>query len=72
VLQERPGVQVELWDFSTGDWVKLEQVDWGTHEIPSPARFVGPGGEIRLQLENLSSFGAEQLERADFTLTLDP
>jgi hypothetical protein len=68
----RAGIQVELWDFSTGDWDQIEAVEWGTNDIPSPESFVGPGGEIRLRLNNTSSFGPEQLERADFTLTIEP
>lgn len=62
------GLNVKLWDFQEGRWEDLGQLDWGQQTIPSPERYVGPGGEVRMQLSAAGSFGGFQLRRADFSL----
>ncbi len=44
-------VILELWDYETGRWSQVDFADWGRIQIPEPGRFVGPGGEIRLNLK---------------------
>jgi hypothetical protein len=41
---------------------------WGNNDIPEPARFVGPGGEIQARVSNRSAVQVS-VERLDFTLT---
>jgi hypothetical protein len=63
-----PALDVELWDFVEGAWLPVADLRWGDMAIPEPQRFVGPGGEIQVRVENN---GAPQVsvERLDFTLT---
>jgi hypothetical protein len=67
----RAGVAVQLWNYPTGGWEELPGLNWGETPIPNPAGYVGPGGEIRLRLDNQDSFGPVQVESADFVLELE-
>ncbi|HUF38090.1 MAG TPA: hypothetical protein VMN57_06175 [Anaerolineales bacterium] len=62
---------VALWDFTENAWITLEDVRWGSTPIPSPARYVGPDGEIRVAL-SASGTNRHDIERADFTLAVIP
>lgn len=63
-------LNLALWDFTLEDWVPVEMTDWGDFEISDPARFVGSGGDIRLQIDNPNQISVD-LERADFTLVVE-
>ena len=65
------GFDVYLWDFTTAGWKLLPVSNWGNHEIAAPQRYVGSGGEIRLQIENLGDFSPASIEKADFTLVVE-
>jgi hypothetical protein len=64
-------LKIWLWDHPEQRWELLPPLDWGDHPIPAPSRFVGPGGEIRLQLENSGRPEGIHLEAADFTLVVE-
>ena len=66
------GFNQYLWDFEQAAWVSLPGVDWGDTPIAEPERFVGPNAEIRLRLEETSNSGYVPIERADFTLEVEP
>ena len=61
---------VSLWDFTKNDWEQLTIDTWGEHNIVEPERFVGYGGDIRLQIENPFQTSVE-IERSDFTLVVE-
>ncbi|GAB4580820.1 MAG: hypothetical protein Fur0022_35620 [Anaerolineales bacterium] len=63
-------LNLALWDFTTNEWSPISATDWGDTSIPDPSRFVGLGGEIRLQLENPAQSSTE-FERVDFTLVVE-
>lgn len=44
-------VTLNLWDYENGRWSQVEFADWEQIRIPEPGRFVGPGGEVRLNLQ---------------------
>ncbi len=63
------GLQASLWNFDTERWEVQADIQWGDNSIAHADRYVGPGGEIRLKLENNSpSFSPVTVELADFTL----
>jgi hypothetical protein len=64
------GLNISLWDFSENAWTAVDATEWGDNVIPDPERFVGFGGEIRLQIENLNQTSVD-IERADFTLIVE-
>jgi len=64
--------EVFLYDFESSEWTEIPAVAWGDTEIPEPARFVGPGAEIRLQLDDNAPNQYVSLEKADFTLEVIP
>ncbi len=66
------GFNQYLWDYERANWVLLPDVNWGDSVITDPQRFVGVNGEIRLRLEQPSSGAYFPIERADFTLTVNP
>jgi hypothetical protein len=70
--QGQTGFNQYLWDFVQTNWVLLPHVDWGDTVIPNPERYVGVNGEIRLRLEQPSSGAYIPIERADFTLEVEP
>ena len=63
------GLTLAVWNYRTNNWTPLTTVQDGDNAVPHPADHVGPGGEIRLKLD-VSSGGPVQLDRADFTLTV--
>jgi hypothetical protein len=71
-LQGPTGFNQYLWDFGQANWVLLPELDWGDTVIPDPQRFVGLNGEIRLRLEQPGSGAYFPIERADFTLEVEP
>jgi hypothetical protein len=62
---------VSLWDYRQNRWDRLDEIQWGTHSIASPERYIGPGGEIRLRLAAAGTFGQVQISRADFSLIVE-
>jgi hypothetical protein len=66
------GFSQYLWDFGQSDWVLLPELDWGDTVIPDPQRFVGVNGDIRLRLAQPGSGAYYPIERADFTLEVEP
>ncbi len=64
-------VTPSLWDFQEAQWQSLGRQPWGDIPVPEPAQFVGPGGEIRLRIENTGGASSVNIERSDFTLTVN-
>jgi hypothetical protein len=64
------GLRAHLWDFNQETWETLPDLEWGETSVESPGDYVGPGGEIRMQLDAGSGLSG-QLERADFTLEVE-
>jgi len=48
-------VIASLWDFGNGQWEKVDNLAWGSNDIAEPGRYVGAGGEVRLQIEGSSN-----------------
>lgn len=44
-------ITLGLWDYENGRWSQVDFTAWGRINVPRPGRFVGPGGEIRLNLQ---------------------
>lgn len=60
-------LKVALWNYQTEAWTPLANVRPGDMSIPDPAQHVGPGGEIRVQLEAATNT-YPHLDQLDFTL----
>jgi hypothetical protein len=58
-----------LWNYHTKDWTPQPNVTAGDHSITNPEQYVGPGGEIRVQLEVASNV-YPHLDRLDFSLVV--
>ncbi len=63
------GLTFAVWNYRANNWTPLPNAQDGDNAIPNPQEHVGPGGEIRLKID-VSSGGPVQLDRADFTLTV--
>jgi hypothetical protein len=63
-------LNVALWDFSEAQWSLQRGLIWGENALPDPARFVGPGGEILVRVENPST-PPMSIENVDFTLVVE-
>ncbi len=63
--------EVALKDFTTGDWVVLDVTGYGTHAVPDPERFRGPGDVVEVRLRNLTS-DTINLTQVDVSLGLEP
>jgi len=61
-----------LWDFSAASWEAIPGLTWGDNPIPDPGDYVGPGGEVRLQVENAQAGATILLQRSVFTLVVEP
>ncbi len=64
-----PDLRVDLWDYSEQRWSAQASVRWGDNSIADPERFVGPGGEIQVRVENLGALQVN-VENLDFTLVV--
>jgi hypothetical protein len=62
-------IDVALWNYHTKDWTPLPNVKAGDNSIADPTQYVGPGGEIRVQLEAANN-SYPHLDRLDFTLVV--
>jgi hypothetical protein len=60
-------VALALWNYRSKDWTPLPILKAGDNAIPAPAQYVGPGGEIRVQLQTGTN-AYSRLDRLDFTL----
>lgn len=65
-----PDLNVQLWDFSEAQWSLQRGLMWGENTVPDPARFVGPGGEILVRIQNTSPMQLS-IENVDFTLVVE-
>ncbi len=63
------GITFAVWDYRANNWTPLPNTQDGDNAVPNPPDHVGPGSEIRLKID-VSSGGPVQLNRADFTLTV--
>lgn len=63
-------LKVSLWDFSEEVWVEQTKLYWGDTDITAPARHVGPAGEVRARIENLTN-QQSNLETLDFTIVVE-
>lgn len=61
-------LEVSLWDYTRSAWHALEPLPFGDHTLASPERFVGPGGALRIRLDNPDEMVPIQLRQVDFTL----
>jgi hypothetical protein len=62
-------IAVALWNYQTKDWTPLSKVQAGDTHIDNPAQHVGPGGEVRVQMEAVNN-SYPRLDRLDFTLVV--
>lgn len=59
-----------IWDFVNNEWHVLENPQVGSNEIPDPSRFVGPNGELRVQIGDDPNY--DRVSASYFTLTVKP
>lgn len=64
------GINISLWDYAGQQWVKMNMQDWGSYPVPDPPPFVGPGGQVRMHLENTNYGSGIQIQSADFILVV--
>jgi hypothetical protein len=62
-------ISLSLWNYHTKNWTPLSNVKAGANPIADSAPYVGPGGEIRVQMEAAPN-AYPHLDRLDFTLTV--
>lgn len=63
-------VSASLWDWERNEWTPIPNLGWGTTNIPEPAPYVGPAGEIRLRIDGNQDI--YYLDAAYFTLVVKP
>ncbi len=54
-----PTPNVLLWDWEQENWREVDNVNWGETAVPEYGRFIGAANQIRLRLEDNSSYGVE-------------
>jgi len=60
-----------LWNVQTGDWQTIADLSWGWNDVPNPASFVAPSGEVRLRIDDNAS-SCIQISPTDITLQVEP
>jgi len=55
-------VVVSLWDYERQRWSPVEISNWGEINVPAPAPYLGPGGEIQLKLDSVPNEWFDVLE----------
>jgi hypothetical protein len=66
-----PPPHVELWDWSAGEWERM-QIKWGDTDIPDPTRYVGATGAVQLRIWVDNTSQGLSLDRVDVTLEGTP
>jgi hypothetical protein len=68
------GVSAFLWDWESAQFVRIQGLFWGDIDIPDPSRYVGPGGEIRLKIDQSQNVNQNQSQIGSsyFTLVVEP
>ncbi len=68
------GISAFVWDWQSAQFVRVENLAWGDNTIPDPARFVGPGGEIYLKIDQNPNANQNfaQIGSSYFTLVVEP
>lgn len=61
---------IYLWDFDLEIWSPQPITTWGDHSIPNPASYVGPGGDIRVRIED-QNYTNVDIERCDFSIVVE-
>jgi hypothetical protein len=64
-------VDLSLWDVQAGAWAPIEVARWGEIKITDPARYVGPGGEVRMKLDSPTN-DPVMVASATITLLVNP
>jgi hypothetical protein len=62
-------VDMALWNYRSKEWTPLSNLKTGDNVIFNPAQYVGPGGEIKAQVEAANG-NYPHLDRLDFTLVV--
>lgn len=44
--------RVSLWDHQAGEWIPVEDLRWNGMQIPDPWRYVGPDGEVSVNVDS--------------------
>jgi hypothetical protein len=66
------GLQASLWDFESQVYVPVANLQEGENQISEPQRYVGPGGQILLQLSNTGlGNNTVDINQLDFTLVME-
>jgi hypothetical protein len=47
--------RIQVWDWSEGVWVTLEDGQWGRTVVAEPLNYIGPGNAVRIRLQNDSA-----------------
>jgi hypothetical protein len=71
-IKNATDLRVYLWDYTTQSFVQMDISSFGDIQIVNPQKYVGPGGEIVLQIDSFRLPGDGQLNRTDFTMTVEP
>jgi hypothetical protein len=68
------GISAFLWDWERTAWVRVQNLAWGDNDIPDPSGYVGPGGEIRLKIDQNQNANQNpaQIATSYFTLVVEP
>ncbi|MBN2503618.1 MAG: hypothetical protein JXB38_22775 [Anaerolineales bacterium] len=61
---------IYFWDFELETWSPQQISTWGDHAIHDPSRYVGPGGDVRVRIDD-QNYSNLQIDRCDFTLIVE-
>jgi hypothetical protein len=62
--------KLEVLDYTTNTWVRLDSLQSGRNELADPARFVSPAGKVRLQAKNTDMSGGCSMYELDIEGTM--
>jgi hypothetical protein len=68
----RQVLEVSLWNHASGAFEQVEVPGWGDTSIPDPEKYVGPGGEIIMEIDTYQLPSTDQISRSDFSLVVEP
>ncbi len=67
---QTPNVQVGLWDYTLQDWTILNNVTWGSYEVPNPENYVSSTGQVILRIRDAQGQGYVEMEESTITLVV--
>lgn len=65
-------VEVSLWNTTLNDWEIINNVTWGSFDVPDPENYVSKAGDVILRIKDGQNSGYIEMKKAAISLVVSP